>query len=166
MISIIAAVAMNNVIGKNNKLLWHIPEDLKRFKKLTEGNVVMMGRATLESIVSYIGEPLPDRTNVVITRNKNYKFPEGIYPERNRRTTLIYSSLDTALEAHKKDNVFIAGGGKIYKAAMNYADQLLITHVDKSPEGDTYFPVIDQNKWKKTEEEQRDGYRFVTYKRK
>lgn len=129
-ISIIAAMSRNHVIGKDSKLPWYIPEDLKRFKTLTSGHVVLMGRKTYDSI----GRPLPNRINVVITRNKDFS-PTNI---------LVSHSLDDALAIakQKEENgeIFIIGGGQIYEQAMSVTDKLYLTIVDEEVEGDTFFP--------------------------
>lgn len=135
-ISLIAAIGKNRELGKNNKLLWNIPEDLKRFKELTMGHPVIMGRKTNESI----GRPLPNRTNIVITRDKGYE-QEGC---------LITHSLEEAIELAKtKDNneIFIIGGGQIYEQAINIADKLYLTIVKGKFEADTFFP--EYSKFKK-----------------
>jgi dihydrofolate reductase len=142
MITIIAAIAKNNALGKNNDLIWHLPADLKRFKKRTTGHYILMGRNTFESI----GRPLPNRTNVIITRNKNY-VQDGC---------LIAHSLEQALEMAKEEaHVFIIGGAQIYQNAIenNLADVLDITQVHKEFDADVFFPEIDLNIWKETERE-------------
>lgn len=154
MIALIAAIAKNNCIGKNNELPWHIPEDLKHFRNLTKDKTVLMGRKTFESIVSYLGKPLPKRKNLVITTNTGYKAPNGVK---------IYNSIKSALEKNSEDNIFIIGGAAIYKQTINLADKLYITHVNKKVDGDAFFPKIDTAKWKKTEKENYDGFSFVTY---
>jgi dihydrofolate reductase len=129
-ISIIAAIDENNVLGKDNKLIWHLPADLKHFKELTTGHHIIMGRKTWESIGK---KPLPNRTNIVITRDKNYK-AEGC--------TLV-NSLDSALDAVKNDEeVFVVGGAEIYKQAMGKASKMYITRIHHKFEGDTFFPEI------------------------
>lgn len=134
MISIIVAVAENNVIGKDNKLIWHLPKDLKHFKETTTGHFIIMGRKTFESN----GRPLPNRTNVIITKDKNYK-AEGCK---------IVHSLKEALDFAKNESeVFIIGGGEIYKQAMPIADRIYLTKVHQSFEGDTFFPEINMNEW-------------------
>ncbi len=135
-ISIIAAIGENRELGKDNKLLWHIPEDFVRFKQITLGHPVIMGRTTYESI----GKPLPRRTNIVITRNKDYK-ADGC---------IIMNSLEEAIEAAmKKDNkeIFIIGGGQIYQEGMKYADKLYLTLVKGEFVADTFFP--DYSKFRK-----------------
>lgn len=134
MISIIVAVAENGVIGGGNTLLWHISEDLQRFKRITQGHPVIMGRKTFESL----GRPLPNRQNVVITRQHGY-CPEGV-------TTV--SSLEEAIAMfHPSEEIFITGGGEIYTQAMPMAGKLYLTTVMHDYEGDTHFPEWDRNGW-------------------
>lgn len=151
MISIIAAVSKNGVIGVDNKLPWDLPEDLKRFKELTTGNVVIMGRKTYESI----GKPLPNRINIVVTRDKDFFVP-GV---------LSANSLDSALlKAGGNKDIFIIGGGEIYKQSMGFVDKLYITEVDMEVEGDTTFPTIS-DQWSVIEENKFNGGWYVTYKK-
>ena len=151
MISIIAAVSKNGVIGVDNKLPWDLPEDLKRFKEITTGSVVIMGRKTYESI----GKALPNRINIVVTRDKNFFVP-GV---------LSANSLDSALlKAGGNKDIFIIGGGEIYKQSMGFADKLYITEVDMEVEGDTTFPTIS-DQWNVIEENEFNGGWFVTYKK-
>jgi len=134
-ITIIAAVSENNVLGKNNKLIWHIPNDLKRFKKLTLGHSVIMGRKTFESIA----KPLPQRKNIILTRNQNF----------NAEGTLVAHSVDEALNFCKNDNQpFIIGGGEIYKLFMDISDKIELTRIHKSYDGDAFFPKILEEHWK------------------
>jgi len=126
MINIIAAVSRNNVIGINNTIPWKIKEDMKMFKTLTTNNTIIMGRKTFESI----GKPLPNRKNIVITSSKI-------------NDVITYSSLKEALNNCLNEEIFLIGGSKIYEEGMNYADKLYITLVNKSIDGDTYFPFID-----------------------
>lgn len=137
-ISIIAAVAKNNVIGYKNKLPWNLPADLKRFKKLTTGHHIIMGRKTHESI----GRPLPNRTNIIISENPNY----SCHPD-----CLITHSLDSAVDTARKTNeteIFIIGGSQIYKLTLPLADKIYLTRVKAEFEGDTFFPKLDKSKWK------------------
>jgi dihydrofolate reductase len=151
MISIIAAVSKNGVIGVDNKLPWDLPEDLKKFKEITTGNVVIMGRKTYESI----GKALPNRINIVVTRDKNFFVP-GV---------LSANSLDSALlKAGGNKDIFIIGGGEIYKQSMDFVDKLYITEVDMEVEGDTTFPTIS-DQWSVIEENEFNGGWFVTYKK-
>ena len=161
MITVIAAIASNNALGKDNDLIWHLPADLKRFKKLTTGHYILMGRNTYESI----GKPLPNRTTIIITRNKNY-FKEGC---------LIANSLEQAIEMSKEEaQVFIIGGAQIYKEtiAKNLAQQLDITLVHKDFEADVYFPEIDPKIWKEVvrenfeaDEKNKLDYSFISYQK-
>ena len=156
MIAIIAAVAKNNVIGSKNDLPWHLPEDLKRFRQLTRGKVVVMGRKTYESIFARLKKPLPERTNVVIS-SQNLELPEGVE---------LYDSLTDAIGAHSGQEIFIIGGAQIFKQSLSLADRLYITHIDKEYQGDAFFPEIDETIWQKTAEEKFEGYSFVTYQKK
>lgn len=142
-ISIIVAVAENNVIGNNNSLIWHLPVDLKFFKSKTTGHNIIMGRNTFESMGG--GRPLPNRITTIITRNTNYKAPEGC---------IVAYSLEEALQKISNDNeVFICGGAQIYEIAFPFATKMYITRVHKSFEGDTYFPEFDTKVWKLDSEE-------------
>ena len=160
MITIIAAIANNNALGRNNDLIWHLPADLKRFKKTTTGHHIIMGRNTFESI----GKPLPNRTTVIITRNTGYK-AEGC---------VVVNSLKEALEVAKNDeSPFIIGGAQIYEQAINIADKLDITEVHYNFEADVFFPEIDKNIWKEVsreyftaDEKNKYDYHFVSYTRK
>jgi len=156
MISLIAAVAKNGIIGNKNKLPWNIPEDLKRFKELTSGKQVMMGSRTYESIVGYLGKPLPNRTNIVLASEAEMKFPEGVF---------VYKSIPEALAAHGDKDISVIGGGQIYKQTIDLADTLYITHVDQEVEGDVSFPAIDPVKWNKVSDEKHEGYSFAVYKK-
>jgi dihydrofolate reductase len=157
MIAIIAAVAENLCIGKDNKIPWHISEDFKYFKKTTTGNVVIMGQNTFESILGYIGKPLPNRTNVVLSRDPNFSPPEGVE---------VYDSIEKAIAAHKDEKVFFGGGASIYKQTIDLVDTLYITHVHETFDGDTFFPEINAHIWKETWREDHDGFSFVIYKKK
>jgi dihydrofolate reductase len=158
MVTIIAAIAANNALGKDNQLIWHLPADLKRFKKTTLNHAVIMGRKTYESL----GKPLPNRTNILITRDKNYK-AEGC---------LVVNSVKEALKAAVEvdENPFILGGAEIYKQAMPFTDKLDITFVHHQFEADVFFPEIDKTIWKETsrknfkaDENNKYDYSFVTY---
>ncbi|TDP58635.1 dihydrofolate reductase [Flavobacterium dankookense] len=135
MIILIAAISKNNEIGKNNQLLWHLPDDFKRFKTLTTGHYIIMGRKTFESFP----KPLPNRTHIIISRQKNYEVENCI----------VVSSLEEAIKVcPKNEDIYIIGGGEIYKQSIDFADKLEITVVDHNFEADTFFPEIDENKWK------------------
>lgn len=152
-ISIIAAIGKNRELGKDNKLLWNIPEDLNHFRKITAGHAVIMGRKTHESI----GRVLPKRINIVITRDSNYK-SEGC---------IICGSLNEALEIAKKSGekeAFVIGGGEIYKQAISLADKLYLTLVDGTFDADTFFPDYSEFKKIVSSENHKDesyGYTFL-----
>jgi len=153
---IIAAVARNRVIGKDNRLLWNIPEDMAHFKALTTGHTVVMGRKTWESLPPRF-RPLPGRRNIVITRQAAYVAPGAE----------LADSLENALKlASTATTVFIIGGEQIYTQAMAVADRLEITEVDQEPEGDAWFPEITAVDWKKITKTDGVGYTFVTHSRR
>jgi dihydrofolate reductase len=161
-IVLIAAVAdENRVIGKDKDLPWHIPEDLKHFKRLTTGYPLLMGRRTFESIVHQFGGPLPDRRTVVLTTKG--EIPE--YPDVE-----AYASIDAALEALEgEDTVFIGGGEAVYEQFLPRADRLELTLVEGDYEGDTYFPEYEHlvgDTFEITRDDPRDGFRFVTFERR
>ena len=162
-ISIIVAKAKNNVIGKNNQLVWHLSGDLKHFKKTTAGHPIVLGRKTFESM----GKPLPNRTSIVITRNKEYSVPEGHY--------VAHNFTDALNLAQSKDlgQVFVLGGAEIFEMSLPWVDELIITEVDASPDGDTFFPSLNYSHWEKISEEEfhqdeknEYNYSIVIYKRK
>jgi dihydrofolate reductase len=139
MVSIIVAMGRNRVIGKDNSLIWHLPADLKHFKETTMGRPVIMGRKTFESV----GKPLPGRTNIIVTRRKGYR----------AQGCLAAGSVEKALElVAGEPEVFIAGGGEIYRESLPLADRLYITIIDHDFEGDTFFPEFSGKKWKISQE--------------
>lgn len=143
MISIIVAVASNGIIGGGNSMLWHISEDLRRFKRITSGHPVIMGRKTFEAI----GRPLPQRRNIVITRQKDYAH-EGI---------TVVGSLEEAIDMFApEEEVFVTGGGQIYAQALPLAEKLYLTTVMRDYEGDTKFPEWDRNEWREVSREYHD----------
>ncbi len=146
-VSLIVAVAENNVIGKDNTLIWHLPKDMRFFKQTTLNHHIITGRKNYISIPEKF-RPLANRTNIVLTRQNNF----------TEENCVVLNSLETALDFAKKNNeteVFIIGGGQIYKEALdkNLVDKMYITHVHQAFEGDTFFPEIDSSKWQKTSEE-------------
>lgn len=161
-LTIIVAAAENDAIGRGNQLIWHLGDDLKRFKALTSGHFIIMGRKTFESFP----KPLPNRTHVVITRQKDYKAPNGI---------IIVHSLEDAIDAAKSDaQPFIIGGGQIYKQALstNLVDKIELTRVHENFEADAFFPKIDTTVWKETsnifnkkDAEHDHEFSFITYTR-
>ena len=140
LISIIAAVSENGVIGFQNKMPWSLKSDLKRFKSLTTGHTVIMGRKTFETI----GKPLQDRKNIVISTTLS-EAPEGC---------VLARTFNEALELAKSDRVFIIGGSKVFEVALQIANRLCITTVHTSPVGDTFFPEVDYSKWVMVESEE------------
>jgi dihydrofolate reductase len=153
---LIVAMAKNGVIGVDGDLPWRIPDDLKRFKKLTLGHPCIMGDVTYESLPPKF-RPLPGRENIVLTLDPEYEAPGA---------TVKYS-WDEALDHCKgKEVAFICGGATIYREGIKRADRLEITLVERDVDGDTYFPVIDYSKWEETNREPHDGFTFLTYQRK
>ena len=159
MITLIAAVAENNALGKDNQLLWHLPDDFKRFKNITSGHYIIMGRKTFESFP----KPLPNRTHIIITRQKKY-------PSEN---CIVVDSLQKAIAiCPPAEELFIIGGGEIYNQSIEIADKLDITRVHNTFDADTFFPEIDLNKWKLTsaefhskDEKHNFDFTFETYTR-
>lgn len=140
LVSLIVAYAKNRVIGINNTLPWHLPEDLKRFKALTTGHHIIMGRKTYESL----GRLLPNRVTVIVTRNKSYQVPGA----------LVANSLQDAIKLCKNDDeVFIIGGAELYKEGLKIAQQLYITEVDLQVQGDAFFPAFEPKDWQETARE-------------
>lgn len=159
MIKLIVATDNKGGIGKDNQLLWHLPNDLKRFKFITNNHVVIMGRKTFESI----GKVLPNRTNVVITRNKDLVLDGCV----------MCSSLEEAIEKYANEDVFVIGGGEIYKQALAHADVVYLTKVDVELEADTFFPEISEKEWEvtllekhSTDEKHPYNYTFINYQRR
>lgn len=165
-ISLIAAIAENNCIGNNNKLPWYLPEDLKYFKAITSGKAIIMGRNTYDSL----GKPLPNRTNIVITRNKDFSAAEGVR---------VVHSLDEAIKVAEavahiqgQDEVLVIGGAQIYTEALNRANRLYLTEVCKTVSGDAFFPDWEKSDWQEMAREKHHyepaalDYSFVVYDRK
>lgn len=161
MINIAVAISSNHAIGKDNQLLWHLPNDLKHFKEITSGHPIIMGRKTFESI----GRALPNRTNIIITRDRNYQADK----------IEIVHSLNEAIDLAKKidSEIFVIGGGEIFREAMEITDKIYLTIVHHEFEGDTFFPEIDEDIWEEIHREHhlKDdknnySYDFVDYIRK
>ena len=156
-ISIIVAMSKNFVIGKNNSMPWHISEDLKRFKRLTVGNTIIMGRKTFESI----GKVLPDRRNIILTRNKDLMI----------NGAEVVSSIEEALSISKYDkNIFIIGGEQIYRLAFPHCSYLYLTYINKEMIGDAFFPKFDKSKWlevsrKEALSSNNISFSFIDYKK-
>ena len=151
----IAAVARNGVIGADGDIPWRIPADWQRFKRLTLGHTLVMGRRTFDSI----GRPLPGRRTVVVTRDKRWRGGD----------VLVAPSVPEALALavqHERETVFVAGGGEVYREAWDALDRLEVTEVDAEPEGDVHFPAVQPERWTETARDPHDGYAFVTYRRR
>ena len=160
-ITIIVAASENNVIGKNNDLIWRLPNDLKRFKELTSGHSIIMGRKTFESLPGI----LPNRKHIVLTRKHKYEFPENIS---------VVNNFDEALHEARSDlNPFIIGGGEIYKSGIKFAGKIELTRVHENFDGDTFFPKINSDTWtlinrveNNSDEKHLHNYTFETYIKK
>ncbi|RKD68843.1 dihydrofolate reductase [Sinobaca qinghaiensis] len=159
MISFVAAMDKNRLIGKDNQLPWHLPADLKHFKKVTSGGTIVMGRKTFESI----GKPLPNRRNIIVTKNKTFQ-ADGC--------EVIYSLEEVQELGKKEEEFFVIGGAEIFNACLPYADKMYLTHIDESFEGDTFFPEWNTAAWEKLEEEQgavddknKHPHRFITWQK-
>ena len=161
MLSIIAAVARNGVIGKDNQLLWHLPEDMRHFRETTRGKPVIMGRKTWESLPEAF-RPLPGRNNIVVSRNPAYQ------PAR----AMLASTLnDAILKAGDAEEVFVIGGAELYRQALPIADRLYLTEIDQDFEGDASFPDIEKSNWEEASRESQNStsgirYSFVRYRRR
>lgn len=155
MISIIVAIAKDNVIGKGNLLPWHYKKDMQYFKQTTMGHTVLMGEKTFESILSYTNAPLKGRKNVVASQS-DFHYP-GV--------EITNDVIDYLNHIDKQEEVFIIGGKTIYDLTLNMADRLYITHIDKVYDGDVTFPTIDYSKYKKIKETQDGDLRFSVYER-
>jgi dihydrofolate reductase len=164
-ISLIVAASTNNVIGKDNKLLWHLPNDMKFFRNTTWGMPVIMGRKTYDALA---GEPLPGRFNFVITRSREW----DPHNEKVKVADNLAAAVAAAGETDAKE-VFVIGGGEIYLQSMSIADRIYMTRVHTVVEGDTYFPVIDEGQWQLTsnldfpvDEKHAYAYSFQVWERK
>ncbi len=162
MLSIIVAKAKNNVIGKNNKIIWNLPDDLKRFKKLTTGHTIIMGRKTFESL----GRVLPERKHIIFSQNPDFKV-------NDENVEIVHSMLQIQEYIENEEENFVIGGAMIYNLLMPYVKKMYITQINKEFEGDTFFPKIDENIWKEVEripgikdEENNLDYEYITYERK
>lgn len=162
MLSIIVAKAKNNIIGKDNKLLWNIPEDLKRFKKLTTGHVIIMGRKTFESI----GRVLPDRKHIIFSQNRGLKYDD-------ENVEVVHSMLEIKEYIDNDEENFVIGGAMIYNLLMPHVSKMYITEIDKEFEGDAFFPKINEDIWEVVEEEKglidensNLNFSYITYERK
>lgn len=162
MLSIIVAKAKNNVIGKNNSMLWKLPDDLKRFKEKTSGHTIIMGRKTFESL----GGILPDRKHIILSRNPDFNIDSDC-------VKVVHSLLELQEYMDDEEEHFVIGGTIIYNLLMPYCKKMYITQLDKDFEGDTIFPKVNEEEWKEVSREKgpEDGindfdYEYVTYVRK
>jgi dihydrofolate reductase len=162
---LLAAVARNRVIGHRNDLPWHLPEDLRRFKAMTVGQTVAMGRKTFDAITARLGRALPERTSVVLTRDRGWK------PLADMGDVRVIHHID-ALMAMPCDIIFVIGGADIYRQTMPFAHRLEITEIDTEPQGDALFPEIDPARWQRVPGEALQsvssglGFRFSHYERR
>ena len=161
MLSIIVAKAKNNIIGKNNSLVWHLPEDLKHFRKLTRGHTIIMGRKTFESL----GRVLPDRKHIIFSQNPDFKV-------NDENVEVVHSLLQIQDLIEGEEEAFVIGGAMIYNFLMPYVKKMYVTQINEEFEGDAFFPKIDEKVWKKTseekgikDEENKLDYEFITYER-
>ena len=161
MLSIIVAKAKNNIIGKDNKLLWHLPDDLKRFKELTTGHNIIMGRKTFESL----GGILPNRKHIVFTQNPDFKI-------NDENVQVVHSMLEIQEYIEKDEENFVIGGAMIYNLLMPYVTKMYVTEIEKDFQGDAFFPRIDTQVWKEVsrengmKDENNDfDYDYVVYER-
>lgn len=164
-LSLIAAVAENGCIGKQNKLPWYLPEDLKYFKAITSGKAIIMGRNTFDSL----GRPLPNRTNIVITRNPGFQAPEGVRVVHSLEEAIHVAEAVAHIQG--QDEILVIGGAQIYQEALSRASRLYLTEVNKSVDGDAYFPAWDKSAWKEVARDTHHyepallDYSFVVYDR-
>lgn len=161
MLSIIVAKAKNNIIGKDNKLLWHLSDDLKRFKALTEGHTIIMGRKTFESL----GRVLPNRKHIVFSNNPDFKV-------NDENVEVVHSLLQIQEYIESEEEAFVIGGAMMYNFLMPYVSKMYVTEIEKEFEGDAFFPRIDDKKWKEVSREKgpEDGennfeYNYVVYQK-
>ncbi len=158
-LSLIVAMAENRTIGINKKMPWHLSADLKKFKKITMGHPIIMGRKTFESI----GRPLPGRKNIIISRNPSYQ----------QNGCVVFNDLETAIKScSEEEEVFVIGGATLYESILEVSDRLYVTEINKSFAGDTWFPEFDKKQWLESDREDINtdpsvnfSYSFVTYNR-
>ncbi|MCO8246833.1 MULTISPECIES: dihydrofolate reductase [unclassified Haladaptatus] len=154
---LIAAIAENGVIGSDGGMPWHYSEDMRHFKETTMGHPVVMGRTTYESIAAQMDGPLPGRTNVVLSRS-NPDLPEEV--------VLVHGVEEAMVEIEELDDVaYITGGAAVYEQFLPHADEMILTEIHESYEGDTYFPEWDPEEWREVEREEREAFDFVRYER-
>lgn len=162
MLTLIAAVARNGVIGAGNTIPWHLPEDFKHFKETTQGHAVIMGAKTWDSLPSSF-RPLPHRNNIVVSRTRT---PVTLAEQGADWVTSIELAIEAARWENDHDEIFVIGGSSMYEQTIDIADRLLISEVDSSPEGDAYFPVIDTNQWVVVSKWDNAGFTIKDFRRK
>ena len=162
MLSIIVAIAKNNIIGKDNKLLWNLPADMKRFKEITSGHVIIMGRKTFESI----GKVLPNRKHIIFSQNRDLKYDD-------ENVEVVHSMLEIKEYIDNDEENFVIGGAMIYNLLMPHVTKMYVTQVNKDFEGDAFFPKINEDIWEVVEEEKglvdeesKLEFEYITYVRK
>jgi len=156
--SVVAAVAANGVIGVDGEIPWHLPEDLTHFRDTTVGHPVIMGRRTFESIVADIGGPLPDRRNVVLTSQPD-RLPETVTPATSS------DGARAAARSHEAATAYVIGGASVYRQFLPDADELVLTELEDTYDGDTAFPPVQWDRWRVVERECHDAFDIVTYAR-
>jgi len=161
-LALVAAVAENRVIGAEGEMPWHYPADLQHFKETTTGHPVIMGRRTYESIVEALGEPLPDRITVVLSRS-DLDLPENAVLANGLQEAVEKAA--TVADDLGVDTVYVAGGGTVYEAFLPVADRLVLTEIDETVPGDTRFPAFDADEWTENARDDREELSFVTYER-
>ncbi|WP_290811434.1 dihydrofolate reductase [Halovivax sp.] len=160
----IVAVAENGVIGVDGGMPWHIPEDLAHFKRRTTGHPVIMGRVTYESIVDGLGEPLPERTSIVLT-SRDPETPANVIVARGIAEAVRIAESAADRRHGGVDRAFVAGGATVYEQFLPDLDRLVVTEVADEPDGDAFFPEIDRDEWREVRRDERDGYAFLEYVR-
>jgi dihydrofolate reductase len=161
-IVLIAAVAENGVIGRDGGMPWHYSEDLKYFKRTTTGHPVIVGRKTYETVVDALGEPFPGRTSVVLS-SQSLDLPDGAVLANSVAEALERAA--TAAEKRGVETAYVAGDGRVYEQLLPHATQLVLTEIHDAYEGDTHFPVWDDDEWIETSRESHGEFDFVTYER-
>ncbi|MFQ3474639.1 dihydrofolate reductase [Halonotius sp. F2-221B] len=163
-IALIAAVAANRVIGDDGEMPWHLPEDLQHFKSVTMGNPVIMGRRTYDSIAARIDGPLPGRHNIVLSRSEP-ALDEGVVVVDSIDAAVAEAEAVCALD-DDAERIFVIGGATVYEQFLDRADELVLTELDDAYDGDTEFPGWDEGAWREVDRDDRDGFAFVTYRRR
>lgn len=162
-IALIAAVAENRVIGHEKEMPWHISEDLQRFKRLTTGHPVILGRRTYETVLEALGEPFPGRTSVVLT-SQSLDLPPAAVVANSVGEAIELAAADAS--AREVDTIYVAGGGRVYEQFLPHATRLVLTEIHDTYEGDTRFPAWDEDEWVEVDREEHEAFDFATYERR